>query len=612
MGQLDLSLLEISTEDLKFSKRNIEDFLNNLKVVAESLRIRSNQFSNKNMDFESSNDCNNFSRHELNDENIDDIESLVFYENKDNLNNNKKISEQKYFYNDRCSSVSDNPVSSKNITSPRPPSSPRLIKDNSVIDEINVFLKSPRRKEDELDEATVVKQFSQFSSNKIIDEVKVKKNNSLKSSPRLNQPLENKENVIPCFYFPAGRPPQSDSGNEILKNIENVFKKFPKKILYARDFDQVCEAVGKPITWSRILINGCLRKDASDDDTVTYEEFSSYWLKLSSECFDNASTFIKLLVDGNSSNSKNNIQRKYVVREDFKPLLNYIIFTIRDLDVLKNAPSFHSAYVDTVIARIFWRVSRSWIGKISTEELRKSNFLDIFGSLNTIENINDEKFFFSYIHFYVIYCKFWELDEDHDLMITSDDLKKYSNETLPSRVIDRIIKINGYSKNVSGTGKVHEVLDYSDFILLLLADENKHHLKALEYWFRILDINGDGKLSLEELEYFHEEIMNSVKDRVIECKSMSDTLCHIFDMISPVNDHYITLNDIKKKQELTDGEIPQSCEDNEVDVSEWDNYCTKQYELIVEDVDDSFNCGDDLEGLNFFDIDSDSFINVDD
>jgi hypothetical protein len=30
--------------------------------------------------------------------------------------------------------------------------------------------------------------------------------------------------------------------------------------------------------------------------------------------------------------------------------------------------------------------------------------------------------YFSYEHFYVIYCKFWELDKDHDFFINKDEL----------------------------------------------------------------------------------------------------------------------------------------------------------------------------------------------
>ena len=35
--------------------------------------------------------------------------------------------------------------------------------------------------------------------------------------------------------------------------------------------------------------------------------------------------------------------------------------------------------------------------------------------------------FWSYEHYYVIYVKFWDLDTDHDLIITRDQLAQYDN-----------------------------------------------------------------------------------------------------------------------------------------------------------------------------------------
>ncbi len=46
--------------------------------------------------------------------------------------------------------------------------------------------------------------------------------------------------------------------------------------------------------------------------------------------------------------------------------------------------------------------------------------------------------YFSYEHFYVIYCKFWELDTDHDFLLDASDLAKYSQCALSFQIIERI------------------------------------------------------------------------------------------------------------------------------------------------------------------------------
>ena len=80
-----------------------------------------------------------------------------------------------------------------------------------------------------------------------------------------------------------------------------------------------------------------------------------------------------------------------------------------------------------VIARIFYCVNRSWSGRITIPELRKSNFLAVLATLDEEEDINQVTDFFSYEHFYVIYCKFWELDKDHDLFIDREDLSRHND-----------------------------------------------------------------------------------------------------------------------------------------------------------------------------------------
>jgi len=51
--------------------------------------------------------------------------------------------------------------------------------------------------------------------------------------------------------------------------------------------------------------------------------------------------------------------------------------------------------------------------------------------------------FFSYEHFYVIYCKFWELDSDHDFLLSREDMLRYDNGALSPLIIDRVM--NGQS-----------------------------------------------------------------------------------------------------------------------------------------------------------------------
>ena len=79
---------------------------------------------------------------------------------------------------------------------------------------------------------------------------------------------------------------------------------------------------------------------------------------------------------------------------------------------------------ETVIYRIFFTVDRADTGKISWRDYKQSNLFFTLNLVSNEEDINKVRDFFSYEHFYVIYCKFWELDSDHDFFINEEDFSR--------------------------------------------------------------------------------------------------------------------------------------------------------------------------------------------
>ena len=162
------------------------------------------------------------------------------------------------------------------------------------------------------------------------------------------------------------------------------------------------------------------------------------YFRMTSFCHDAFSRFVYIVSKGNKS-------RPWILPEDLAPLIQdvvgefQLIYKVYERNVpflldshpglsfLKEAAEFHSRYVHTVIARIFYSVNRSWSGKINLSELRRSNLLDVLQLLEEEEDINQIMAYFSYEHFYVIYCKFWELDRDHDLFIDQQDLARHND-----------------------------------------------------------------------------------------------------------------------------------------------------------------------------------------
>lgn len=232
---------------------------------------------------------------------------------------------------------------------------------------------------------------------------------------------------IPTFYFPNGRPRQENELQIVLFKIKEVFTKQQKQTLTLNDMPLIAEACGCPMYWKSLLFNKAKKKNS---ETVNKTEIIEMWRNVAHDNHDDASRFLSLLCPPS---------KIYLEFDDFLPFLKDIVSTHPGLNFLRDAPEFHTRYMNTVIARIFYTVNRSWSGKITVSELRKSNFLNVLKTLEEEPDINAITDYFSYEHFYVIYCKFWELDVDHNLIIDRNDLIKHGDGVLSMRLIDRVL-----------------------------------------------------------------------------------------------------------------------------------------------------------------------------
>ncbi|XP_048521114.1 serine/threonine-protein phosphatase 2A regulatory subunit B'' subunit beta isoform X2 [Dendroctonus ponderosae] len=403
---------------------------------------------------------------------------------------------------------------------------------------------------------------------------------------------------IPRFHYPAGKPVPPGQLEVIKSKVKAAFAAIGDRAS-REHFGAIIQECQLPLYWKTPLyLAACADKGA-----CTFEQFMTFWQGMASSCHDAAARFVYILTRG---------RRQYLVPEDFIPMVQDVVETHPGLTFLKEATEFHSRYVHTVIARIYYCVNRSWSAKISIAELRRSNLLTIIQLLEEEEDINQITHYFSYEHFYVIYCKFWELDRDHDLFIDKQDLTRHNDHALSSRIIDRIFcgcVTRGNKRNQE------EKMSYTDFVWFLLSEEDKLHPTAIEYWFRCMDLDGDGYLSMYELEYFYEEQMQRMDSIGIETLPFQDCLCQMLDLVKPKIPGKIALSDLKKckmtsiffdtffnLEKYLDHEQRDpfaSQRDHDLDgmeMSDWDRYAAEEYELLVaeeggNDQNDSINGG---------------------
>jgi len=256
------------------------------------------------------------------------------------------------------------------------------------------------------------------------------------ASPPLTKP------VIPQFYFPQGNPVDPQLAE---KNSKLISQLFSKESLRVNEFERVCAEVCELPR----IIAPLLFAEVGGKETLNKQQFLKYWR----EHLENKTPVNRLF----------NLLRKrknWLEREDFKPLLRILLENHPGLDFLKATPEFQDRYADTVIERIFYMIDSSDTGKITLRELKRSNLLDTMFSLDEEEDINKIRDYFSYEHFYVLYCRFWELDTDHDFFIDKEDFSRYEGHTLSRKAIDRIFEQVPRKFTSEVPGKVN----YEDFI----------------------------------------------------------------------------------------------------------------------------------------------------
>ncbi|CAD5311668.1 unnamed protein product [Arabidopsis thaliana] len=421
------------------------------------------------------------------------------------------------------------------------------------------------------------------------------------SPPSLHSPLrslkEPKRQLIPQFYYQHGRPPAKELKEQCLSMVDQVFSNYIDG-LHVDEFKSITKQVCKLPSF---LSPALFRKiDPNCTDIVTRDAFIKYWIDGNMLTMDTASQIYNILRQQGCS---------YLRQADFKPVLDELLATHPGLEFLRTISEFQERYAETVIYRIFYYINRSRTGCLTLRELRRGNLIAAMQQLDEEDDINKIIRYFSYEHFYVIYCKFWELDGDHDCFIDKDNLIKYGNNALTYRIVDRIFS----QIPRKFTSKVEGKMSYEDFVYFILAEEDKSSEPSLEYWFKCVDLDGNGVITSNEMQFFFEEQLHRMECITQEAVLFSDILCQIIDMIGPEKENCITLQDLKGSKlsanvfnilfnlnkfmafETRDPFLIRQ-EREDPNLTEWDRFAQREYARLSmeEDVDEVSNGSADV------------------
>lgn len=335
--------------------------------------------------------------------------------------------------------------------------------------------------------------------------------------------------VIPQFFFKNGPPPPNEVKEQCLFEIDHHFNGHMDG-LHVYEFKAVTKEICKlPSFFSTVLFN---KIDANGTGVVTRDQFVDYWIGGNLLSMDLTTRIYTVLRKPDC---------RYLSKEDFKPIMRELLASHPGLEFLQGTPEFQERYAETVIYRIFYYINRSGSGRLTLRELKHGNLVGAMQHVDEEEDINKVLRYFSYEHFYVIYCKFWEIDTDHDFLIDKENLIRYGNHALTYRIVHRIF----LQIPREFTSKVEGKMCYEDFVYFILSEEDKSSEPGLEYWFKCIDLDENGVLTRNEMQFFYEEQLHRMECMAQEPVLFEDILCQIIDMIGPEKEGFITLQDLK-------------------------------------------------------------------
>ncbi len=393
---------------------------------------------------------------------------------------------------------------------------------------------------------------------------------------------------IPAFYNPAKLVPD-ENGLDVdeIQLIDKLFLSRGDRMIQGGD--DLMELTTNVLGLSRYFAEPLfkrIQRQASDPTAVRREDVVNYW-KGRLLLADPTSNFFHIVKqDANT----------FITRADLREFVWALLDNHPGLAFLRDSPEFQERYADTVICRIFYHTDRRRTNKISLRDLKRStnpSVTDAWLELDKTEDINGVRHFFSYEHFYVLYCKFWDLDGDHDFLLDKEDLVKYDGHAWSPRAIERVFSQVGM-KFSSG---VANKMGYDDFVWFLLSDEDKTTEQSLTFLFSLVDLDGDGVIRDHEIRFFYEEQVSRLECMNQDAPKLEDIMCQMNDLVCPAREGQFRLSEFVKRRKNNAGvffsillslnkfmqyeqrdpfQLKQD-QINNPDLTDWDRFCLGEY-----------------------------------
>jgi serine/threonine-protein phosphatase 2A regulatory subunit B'' len=233
-----------------------------------------------------------------------------------------------------------------------------------------------------------------------------------------------------------------------------------------------------------------------------------------------------------------------VIPADLAPFVRAVVETHPSLAFLKDEFMFQEKFIEFIVARCFIVMDTDLRGIATLTQFRQVDLSGMFRAAEGMKDVNEAHHIFNYQHFYVAFCKFWDLDTDSDGLISKEDLAKHNESAVSPRIIDRFFNSNFYPRSANK----NQPIDFTAFSYFIMFTEDKTTLTAINFWYKLCDLDDDGLLSLKEIEDLYEQQFERMSITGNETIPFGDILRQLWDMINPRDAAFITVADLIKSK----------------------------------------------------------------